>query len=540
MTTTIILVNNPAELPAHLNKVKIGLRPRDSPGWYQMVEMYNTIYKDLSVENILAKYNKDKKVTLHILTNILCSQTLLDNLVLPGLKQEHLKVFRHCLALLEIMVQKAQEFSDGTALESIPDELKRLLAGKLPDLESLMRVWQLAVTGGDIKTMNLTLSIINLRNKYFGLEDEFVFVRMLNDLKHLKMEDDDVTDPRIKLLSIVASLLGDNQHSEFFVTSLLSKEILTVLLKCLISNSSEDKKIGRTILSSIMLSKQVCLGDQLDLDIFMDLIVDESLIPVVAEIFLTSIQNVKSLEEEIIGYSNMEISNNTVDELLNALMKSEPMPKNFNQDSTNMTISPLILSILDYGTQLQDTNCLQKFLDCFYVTLSNREDIVKIATERCESLSDKKMDVGEDSKSLAWLTPEAALHSIGFTKVYASKLTKLQDNDGLSSFLAQIADENAQKLVVQHLFRKDLIDTFELFSIKPNVVTVLMPIAHKFNIICESFCSNFISQAVSAIEMKEIMKFNAQQVWDTFEWTDIKEDDLVMILKKLSEQGNLA
>ncbi len=337
-------------------------------------------------------------------------------------------------------------------------------------------------------------------------------------------------NPMTRLLFILTSLVNTDKR---FASLFLSVETLTILLNCLSDKSKECFKSARKALVAISMNSGICLSDALDIDILIDLVInDVRLVPHAANVIWNSINNAKSYEQEIVGISNDDISENSVEALFTALLKNEPLPISLKA-TDNEIVSPLILSILtqDVPEEMKDT--LVNYVECYISTAADRESAIKIVKPRCDLISVDKLDL-----SLKWLTNESP-SQIGLKKVHASKLAKGEDNSSLNSFLEDLKNEEDQKSVVQHLFRRNDFNNFNLFSAdKTDVLQTILPYVQKFGIDCQVFGAKVMEQSVSSLEGKKLGKFDAERVMNIFKWTEMKIEDLFEILEKLSEKGN--
>ncbi|XP_023336132.1 uncharacterized protein LOC111707283 [Eurytemora carolleeae] len=82
---------------------------------------------------------------------------------------------------------------------------------------------------------------------------------------------DEGSDPRIQTLQIIINILDSEQNMGTFLTRFLSVETFAILLKCIRSSRSEEKNAAVSIMSSIASRTGICLINQTDLNILLDL-----------------------------------------------------------------------------------------------------------------------------------------------------------------------------------------------------------------------------------------------------------------------------
>ena len=337
-------------------------------------------------------------------------------------------------------------------------------------------------------------------------------------------------NPMTRLLFILTSLVNTDKR---FASLFLSVETLTILLNCLSDKSKECFKSARKALVTISMNSGICLSDALDIDILIDLVINDArLVPHAANVIWNSINNAKSYEQEIVGISNDDISENSVEALFTALLKNDPLPISLKA-TDNEIASPLILSILtqDVPEEMKDT--IVNYVECYIGTAADRESAIKIVKPRCDLISVDRLDL-----SLKWLTAESP-SQIGLKKVHASKLANSEDDASLNSFLEDLKNLEDQKSVVQHLFRRNNFNNFNLFSSnKTDVLQTILPYVQKFGIDCQVFGGKVMEQSISSLEGKKFRKFDAERVMNIFKWTEMKIENLFEILDKLSEKGN--
>ena len=337
-------------------------------------------------------------------------------------------------------------------------------------------------------------------------------------------------NPMTRLLFILTGIVNKDKR---FASLFLSVQTLTILLNCLSDKSKECVKSSRKALVAIALNSDICLSDALDIDILLDLVIDDTrLVPFAAKVIWDSIKNAKTYEQEIVGLSSNDLSEKTVDALFTALLNNDPLPINL-KSSDDEIVSPLILSILEQDVPKEIKDNIVRYLECYFVTSADKESANRIVNPRSDLISIDEMDL-----SLKWLSNEAS-SQIGFKKVYASKLAKSRDDLSLKSFLGEFSNEEEQKAVVYHLFRRNDFNNFNLFSTdKTDVLLTILPFVQKYDIDCQVFAAKVKEQWVSSLEEKKSIKFDAERVIKIFEWTEIKIEDLFEILNNLLEKGN--